>query len=84
MFETIILRFTIDHLRATSVTMAGAKASGIWGMESNIMTNEREIVMPQDLKGWKDYFRERIEEARCTVMSDDDRDELIAFVEARG
>jgi hypothetical protein len=35
---------------------------------------------PRSLEGWKRYFRDHIEEARCAVMPDDERDELIEFV----
>jgi hypothetical protein len=37
--------------------------------------------MPKNLYGWKAYFRDCIEEARCAhSLTDDDRDRLIAYL----
>lgn len=35
---------------------------------------------PTDLESWKRYFRYHIEEARCAVMPDKDREALIDYV----
>jgi hypothetical protein len=37
--------------------------------------------MPTNLDGWKERFRELIEDARCTPMTYDDREKLIALVQ---
>lgn len=45
------------------------------------MTAEVETTtMHKSLCDWKLYFSSYIEEARCAVMSESDRDELIKFV----
>jgi hypothetical protein len=36
--------------------------------------------LPTDLAGWKAFLMEALEEARCAIMTDDDRDVLVAFV----
>lgn len=36
--------------------------------------------LPNNLEGWKALFFEAIEEARCAAISDDDRDELVAYL----
>jgi uracil-DNA glycosylase len=37
--------------------------------------------IPNNLAGWKVYFRDAIEEARCALMTDADRDVLVEFVQ---
>jgi len=44
---------------------------------AHIPFNDRE---PVSLDDWKRCFRDRIEEARCAVMLDNDREQLIHFV----
>lgn len=36
--------------------------------------------MPMTLEEWRRYFRDHIEEARCAVMTDRDREALIEYL----
>jgi hypothetical protein len=40
-------------------------------------------IEPMTLEGWKRVFRNRIEEARCAVMTDRDREALIDYVKEK-